>query len=229
MSKSSAEMNTLTQAHSRNSSSDSEGKAVNLKDIFGFEFEHVHNERPAPEFWQNLSAQLHDADIVGSIDTKFIEDKLAAKGVCNIRATKVGNQTRLEIVDGAEAGEHIQKVYFLPHVLHDISTVSRADLDRSECDFFLTTPLTGCRFVVTKEVVSHVFASAGGNDNSLSRDKAQERAGIPTEGPNLIRSFSASEYGGRGFACGVKVDGKWAFKTAAVKPEGKTSWTKTQC
>lgn len=95
------------------------------------------------------------------------------------------------------------RVYFLPWKMHDMTHVTFDDLNRSNCDYFMTSQFSGCRFVVTNEYIAHVAHWSDAQAQNFVNNK-QDRSAIRTRTelkfrhknypakPKLYRSISTS-------------------------------------
>lgn len=95
------------------------------------------------------------------------------------------------------------RVYFLPWKMHGMTHVTFDDLNRSNCNYFMTSQFSGCRFVVTNEYIAHIAHWSDAQAQYFANN-LQDRSAIRTltelqfryrnypDKPKLYRSISTS-------------------------------------
>lgn len=140
------------------------------------------------------------------------------------------------VADKANNSAETKYAYWLPWKNISVEKVMMSALNASGCDYFLTSMLTGCRFVATDIYVAHISnEQASGQDittTQQARDAvetplmmkvghrrklsitAQDKRGIDWTGEDTISSYkrSADLQTGSAFVIGYKDEGAWKFK-----------------
>lgn len=142
------------------------------------------------------------------------------------------------------------KLYWLPWLNLNITSVTMKELNASGCDYFLTSTFSGCRWVATEELVAHVAyaQTRNGPQNSATRDHSQlhnlhggkrpsrmRTMSLSGHGSQMatndfsVRTYSAGDdpYSGRAVVVGYKSGAKWHFVQQTFR-EGATTgfWEK---
>jgi len=182
------------------------------------------------QFWNGLAAatgdnQLHimlrDGFGIKSEDRKLLSKLPQGEMYCAAEAGGGGNTLRLDVVE-AET-ENAVKVYWLPWRDGETTLADRVDFENSDCSFFMTPRLEGCRFVLTEHQVLHVASNANhaaeGSAGSRTRDYATEqvigdarsrRLSISTT--NINDDWAGYPYEKQAFVFGVKIEDAWKYK-----------------
>jgi hypothetical protein len=198
------------------------------------------------DFWIGLKTaegensayiQLNDGfgiESLGETGMKRMQNKMAA-GPMYCGAYKLGPAYNLDALPNA--AENAVKVFWLPWKDKEITSADRKDFEKSDCQFFMTARLEGCRFVLTKDKVLHVAANVlgaeEGSAGSARRDLAQfqavgdvpsRRLSISTS--NINEEWSGYPYESQAFVFGINFDGIWKYKAlikTSIHDMGK--WT----
>src|SRR6478609_10557654 len=104
-------------------------------------------------FWSTLKEQTGGKNTLGriSFDSTFASKKNGVLTCCALAFTG-GHQ-----IVPCECNLS-KMVFYLAYENYKTAAANRADFEgtNSKCEFFLTYPLTGCRFVLTKTQVLHI-------------------------------------------------------------------------
>ncbi|WP_448653603.1 hypothetical protein ACSHWC_10920 [Pseudomonas fluorescens] len=99
-------------------------------------------------------------------------------------------------VDGALFHD-VATVYWLPWRNGQITSATLSDLNRSGCQYFLTSTFSGCRFVVTEDKVAHVaWLQSGFGSTSGARDLSEWNRLHGARPPLMRRKLSITGVGG---------------------------------
>ncbi len=171
---------------------------------------------------------------VGPIGDKHMQSK-TAQGVIHCGAYKTGASFNLDVVD-ADTPNAV-KVFWLPWVDKRVTHADRKDFETTDCQFFLTARLEGCRFALTAEKVLHVASNAGGALEgalgSATRDRAQEVVGgkVPSRrlsisSSNVNTDWEGYPYTPQAFVFGINYGETWKYKALIrQRLDDKGSWT----
>ena len=192
-------------------------------------------------FWELLKTEMAQ-DLIGtmSLGPSLLGD-LKDPGQNNggllwVRAVR--NETGWRLDGTFDRTDGSVAMYFLPWKEGTVTYAQRSWYEDSVCDYFFTTRLTGCRFVLTPTQVLHVASDAGGNRLSKGPEGSKYRTraeGAVTNWYNKARRHSASGisheqgeteggYGGQGYAFGYKTSTGWVYKVYATKTKGWETW-----
>jgi hypothetical protein len=137
-----------------------------------------------PNFWTAIEA-ANGANAMGVIRLCGALDleggALNPQGPVWVHAgERSGNEPGYDLTPVAnnDAGsDEIKQVYWLPWKNRSVEKVLNSKLDSSNCRYFLTSMLTGCRFVATDTLVAHVSNEQGTaqepTTNQAGRDHAE--------------------------------------------------------
>jgi hypothetical protein len=197
-------------------------------------------------FWSDLKS-LHgnttmNIHLMGELSNPQ-NMKSAHRGAQEFVAITNGNN--VDIYSKKEAtgagARHQQTVYWLPWSgapgKGQITEATWETINKTGCDYFLTSEFTGCRFVVDDIGVSHVAYGAGnavaGPTNSGQRDSAEGDSRLARSGR---RKMSVSA--GPGTTVAYDINGyaivfgyrdastRWAFRVYRVDGLGTRTWSK---
>jgi hypothetical protein len=114
----------------------------------------VGGEAHSTTFWTDLKAQA-GANTLGRLvfSATFADQAAGRLPCCAIAATGATGHRIVQCNCAAS-----KSVYFLPYGRELVTVATRADYEAGagKADFFMTYPLTGCRFVLTKTQVLHI-------------------------------------------------------------------------
>jgi len=148
-------------------------------------------------FWEDVIKVEGDNDLGGIIMHGLLRDKMSfdhnPKGPIRIQAENRDGDYVFNFYEGNDQQKDIANVYWLPWSSGLDSTfeqllgsefVTIEDLNISDCQFFMTSNLSGCRFVATDKYLTHISKAhlstlyfKGGSDvadDANARDKAEE-------------------------------------------------------
>jgi len=112
-------------------------------------------------------------------------------------------------------------IYWLPWLKNETVYAERAWFEKSKCEYFVTSALSGCRFVLTPQHVIHIAAEvchAGGKDGAQNEiTKGDPRARKMSVSINASNEQGYGNYRerterGLGLVFGMRRDGIWTYK-----------------
>jgi hypothetical protein len=193
------------------------------------------------KFWEDLKKECGDSQFQFYIDhnqTRLSGEYHASTnpiGPVHMEAYVQGEFVALEIV--AEKTATSALVYWLPWKNRSVTKIERSVVEGSGCDFFLTTMLSGCRFVYDGTVLAHVANDAGHGAGTDQRGLAEGEHGIASSSasyrrlscsdltaPNIESYFMEEKDKGRAMVWGTRGEAGWSYKWLKhtnVAPKGK--------
>jgi hypothetical protein len=150
-----------------------------------------------PSFWEAIQA-ASGANAMGVIrfDGRLNLEKDTTtnnQGAVFVHAAERTTGYDLSVVaDNAGNSADIKKVYWLPWKNRSAEKVLLTDLNNSGCDYFLTSMLSGCRFVATEFYVAHISNEQGISDSSVTTTREGRDL---AEGPLLAPSKPTEAHG----------------------------------
>ncbi|MQA23657.1 hypothetical protein [Rugamonas rivuli] len=195
-------------------------------------------------FWSNLkniNAQtITNVRLMGELGNPQ-NRKSAHRGAQELVAITAGNTVDIysKKEDPGTRVRDQQTVYWLPWSgspgKGQITEATWETIEKTGCNYFLTSEFTGCRFVVDDIGVSHVAYGAGnavaGATNSAQRDAAEGNSRLQRSGRRKMSvsagAGTALAYDINGYAVvfGYKdASSRWAFRVFRVDALGMVTW-----
>jgi hypothetical protein len=187
-------------------------------------------------FWDSLKQQTGENTLGRLLFAVELID--AAQGAMQCCADPYDGGFRIVKCECAKS----KKVYYLPYLRLGITRATRADYETGSgsCAFFLTCPLTGCRFVLTPTEVLHIANNAGADfiqsiETPIQESMRRTRMENGAIGHSVVRrrvsvsEMSAQDHGVDGSYgaknTGIQVgcdmgDGTWKYKYLIQPPTG---------
>lgn len=178
------------------------------------------------EFWEALKTAtganaLGTIILEGDFTGEYGKKSRQEQGKVRCCAIKSGKGYKLS--PRGDACENSVIVYWLPWETMKVTSAERKNFETSDCQFFMTAKLEGCRFVLTKDLVLHVANNASGALDGEFGSKTRTEAEIAVTGGKSSRRLSISNksisnemgwygYGWCAFAFGIKSEGGWTYK-----------------
>ncbi|GJI95556.1 hypothetical protein RugamoR57_22740 [Duganella caerulea] len=195
-------------------------------------------------FWSNLkniTAQtITNVQLMGELGNAQ-NMKSAHRGAQQLIAITTGNVVNIYSKKD-DPGTYVRDqktVYWLPWSgspgKGQITEVTWETIEKSGCNYFLTSEFTGCRFVVDDIGVSHVAYGAGnavaGPTNSAQRDTAEGNTRLQRSGRRKMSvsagagAVLAYDIAGYAVVFGYKdASSRWAFRVFRVDGLGTATW-----
>jgi hypothetical protein len=198
----------------------------------GIELESTSKPVYTSAFWEALQRVQPGPNALGNIvlSSTMQMDGLKAPGENNRGLRYVGARSNL-----GERGYFLESdtkrfdgavpAYWLPYKKADVVYAERAWYEDSVCQYFLTTPLSGCRFVLTDTLVMHIASDVGGASERDSKVRTRVEEGLTGRHIHVRRfSFTDKERGyhsttldgrlnGKGLVFGMRTpQGSWIYK-----------------
>lgn len=148
-------------------------------------------KHPERSFWKLLRKVQAGPNLLGNISqvkTTMNSDSSSGKrGQIAVKAVMTDNGYNLE--ETTESGKDVQIVYWLPWKDTMATSAKRSAYESSDCNFFMTTALTGCRFTLTPTLVVHVAHSAYAGTGTATQGRSLVEEKIT--GPRSDATFRA--------------------------------------
>lgn len=207
-------------------------------------------------FWGSLHTQRDGPNALGFIqDDQTLKDELKAPrqnngGLLHISAFHKGDSFTLSGSLVSLPGT--VPVYWLPWKKGTTVYAQRGWYEHSICQYFLTTKLTGCQFVITAKLVLHIASDANGafDFDSGSGTRKAVREGIIGNAPfrkMSVTDFRVTSDKGKHFGYGRdsigsaerekdllrthalifgmrEKDGHWTYKSLTYSPGSRGVW-----
>ncbi|UZE84766.1 hypothetical protein [Pseudomonas viciae] len=207
-------------------------------------------------FWEGLRTHRDGPNTLGFIqDDQTLKDELKASGnnnggLLHISAFHKGDSFTLSGSPAPLPGS--VPVYWLPWKKGTTVYAQRDWYEHSICQYFMTTKLTGCQFVITKKLVLHIASDANGafDFDSGSGTRKAVREGIIGNAPfrkMSVTDFRVTSDKGKHFGYGRDTegsaerkkdllrthalifgmrekDGHWTYKSLTYSPGSRGVW-----
>ena len=200
-------------------------------DLFG---DPIDSEKPAKqktcdlEFWTGLHAQVGDNTLGNIILGEGLQEELKLPGSNNgglmyVCAEKLQRGAHGYHLTGTHSPvcDNSVPVYWMPWKSHSTVYAERAWFERSKCAYFMTSQLTGCRFVVTDSQVLHVASNVDFAPSGVTGSPVRDQAEQAVTGGARSRRFSINGreqgYNKCALAFGMRKDGIWTYKALKYK------------
>ncbi|MBB5190663.1 hypothetical protein HNQ50_001385 [Silvimonas terrae] len=140
-------------------------------------------------------------------------------GVIYVRAIPFWGGSGHALIGSLEPGPgHSERVYFVPWKKYETVHADRNWFENSNCNYFMTTPLSGCRFVLTHNQVLHVAADASYSPEppygTGDRTKAEHAVtgGAPSRRLSQTSSSGGFRYKKTSVVFGMRTPTGWVYK-----------------
>lgn len=183
-------------------------------------------------FWNDL-AIVQGANTLGYIVLGAgLEEELKPPGqnngglrYCSVKRS--GMQWTLTAATTRQSPTDVS-IYWMPWLRGETVYAQRSWYENSVCEYFLTSQLSGCRFVLTKHQVLHIASTAKGAPSGSMGSHLRTQAENEVTGGTRSRRFSING-GDEGYkhyalAFGIKREGIWSYKALRYGSSNMGEW-----